>query len=74
MKVNQNSFNLANFTLQEEASSIYDFHGVAKPVSVNSEFNFIEPPKRERKQTYDINEYYRNTLNTGGRYFIYTYF
>src|SRR5262245_27940813 len=28
-------------------------------------FHFIAPPKRERKQNYDINQYYREALRVG---------
>ncbi|SPQ97321.1 unnamed protein product (mitochondrion) [Plasmodiophora brassicae] len=67
------AFNLANFALSgnKADASIYDFDGEnfkEKAASVGgSGFDFIAMPKRDRKQNYDIDDYYRSQLQTGAK-------
>jgi len=61
--------NLATFSLLgDEGGDTFDFAGEnyrgAKKKTQGG--NFINLPQRERKRNYDVNEYFRETMNAGG--------
>jgi len=60
--------NLANFSLLGENESEVDtfsFGGVNYREEKKGQGNFINLPQRERKRNYDVNEYFRETMQTG---------
>lgn len=61
--------NLANFSLMPEDESGIDtfaFDGKNYRDKGGSGGNFINLPQRQRKRNYDVNEYFRETMNAGG--------
>jgi len=62
--------NLANFSLISEDDTgmdILQFDGKSyRDQDKKSAGNFINLPQRERKRNYDVNEYFRETMQTGG--------
>lgn len=60
--------NLANFTLlaeDETGKDTFEFGGKNYRDADKSASNFINLPQRERKRNYDVNEYFRETMNPG---------
>ena len=62
--------NLADFTLlaeDETGIDTFSFGGQNyRDANKEAAGNFITLPQRERKRNYDVNEYFRETMNTGG--------
>lgn len=61
--------NLANFTLMPEEETGHDtfsFGGKNYRDKDNKTQNFITLPQRQRKRNYDVNEYFRDAMNTSG--------
>lgn len=54
--------------LQEQKFSVYDFEGknfksdAQFNVEFNSQIQWIEPPKRERKANYAVDQYFKEAL------------
>ena len=60
--------NLANFSLlgdDDTGMDTFDFGGKNYRAD-RSSGNFINLPQRQRKRNYDVNEYFRETMNPGG--------
>ncbi|KJE94231.1 helicase, variant [Capsaspora owczarzaki ATCC 30864] len=55
---------LKSFSLDADERSLYNFDGedYRRKRQANSIKNWIEPPKRERKQTYSVDAYFREAL------------
>lgn len=63
-KFKKNTQNLLNFSLDSE-TSLYEFQGIdysKESKENNHPFRFIEPPKRERKANYAVDQYYRSVM------------
>ena len=61
--------NLANFTLlaeDETGMDTFDFGGKNYRGDSRNTGNLINLPQRERKRNYDVNSYFRETMNVGG--------
>jgi len=61
--------NLANFQLLAEDESgrdTFSFDGKNYRDADKSGGNFINLPQRQRKRNYDVNEYFRDAMNSGG--------
>eukprot|EP00934_Nitzschia_sp_Nitz4_P004967 Nitzschia sp. Nitz4//scaffold58_size112336//101809//105310//NITZ4_004051-RA/size112336-snap-gene-0.160-mRNA-1//1//CDS//3329555043//4957//frame0 len=61
--------NLANFSLMaddETGRDTFSFGGKNYRDSDKNVGNFINLPQRQRKRNYDVNEYFRETMNQGG--------
>lgn len=60
--------NLASFSLtgDDGEKDILSFEGKNYRDNNKDSGNFINLPQRERKRNYDVNEYYREAMNTGG--------
>lgn len=61
--------NLANFRLiadDETGRDTFSFDGKNYRGSDKNVGNFINLPQRQRKRNYDVNEYFRDAMNTGG--------
>ena len=61
--------NLANFSLiadDDGGIDTFAFDGKNYRDKDKSGGNFINLPQRQRKRNYDVNEYFRETMNTGG--------
>jgi len=62
--------NLANFSLlteDETSMDTFSFDGKNyRDADKKNTGNFINLPQRERKRNYDVNEYFRDAMNTGG--------
>ena len=61
--------NLANFTLlaeDETGMDTFDFGGKNYRGNSHNTGNLINLPQRERKRNYDVNSYFRETMNVGG--------
>jgi SWI/SNF-related matrix-associated actin-dependent regulator of chromatin subfamily A member 5 len=60
--------NLANFSLlaeDETGKDTFEFGGKNYRGKDKNVGNFINLPQRQRKRNYDVNEYFRETMNTG---------
>ena len=60
--------NLASFTLSGDLDTekdILSFEGKNYRDNNKDDGNFINLPQRERKRNYDVNEYYREAMNSG---------
>ena len=59
--------NLANFSLMadDEGPDTFSFGGKNYRESDKNAGNFINLPQRQRKRNYDVNEYFRETMNAG---------
>ena len=66
------SHNLSNFELNvNDDGNMYEYNGVDFSALNTGEdhaqaLQFISLPQRERKRNYDVNEYFRDALRTGG--------
>lgn len=61
--------NLANFSLMADddgGRDTFSFGGKNYRDSDKNVGNFINLPQRQRKRNYDVNEYFRDAMNTGG--------
>ena len=61
--------NLANFSLiadDDTGRDTFSFDGKNYRDSDKTVGNFINLPQRQRKRNYDVNEYFRDAMNTGG--------
>ena len=61
--------NLANFQLlgeDETGTDTFSFGGKNYREGDRKGGNFINLPQRQRKRNYDVNEYFRETMNSGG--------
>ncbi len=61
--------NLADFKLLADSDGAKDtflFDGKNYRGEDNASISFITLPQRERKRNYDVNEYFRDAMNTGG--------
>ena len=62
--------NLANFSLiadDDTGRDTFSFDGKNYRDADKKGGNFINLPQRQRKRNYDVNEYFRETMNTGGQ-------
>ncbi|CAB9526219.1 remodeling complex ATPase chain [Seminavis robusta] len=60
--------NLANFSLiadDDNGTDTFAFDGKNYRGADKGKGNFINQPQRQRKRNYDVNEYFRGTMNTG---------
>ena len=63
-KLQKTKNNLANFSIGDEESNLYEFEGQDYSAAVRSKGPWsLNLPKRSTKQNYDENEYYRSMLN-----------
>jgi SWI/SNF-related matrix-associated actin-dependent regulator of chromatin subfamily A member 5 len=61
--------NLADFKLladNDGGKDTFEFGGKDYRGEEHSEMSFINLPQRQRKRNYDVNEYFRETMNAGG--------